>query len=122
MHMHNYGEFKFYNTTFKNLKIDLTNSKLLPISDTINPLSQISEKNINITIKRFLQVSFLYQFYIKVNTLKDKIILPSGTCRYTELHCIDEDGYYNFWSPIFHKGCYTAAHAVKYRGTTSKIE
>jgi len=54
--------------------------------------------------------------------LKDKIILPSGTCRYTELHCIDEDGYYNFWSPIFHKGCHTAAHAVKYRGTASKIE
>jgi hypothetical protein len=121
MHMHNYGKFKFHNTTFKNLKIDFTNSKLLPISNIVDPLSQIPEKNTNITIKHYLHISFK-QFYIKVNTLKDKIILPSGTCRYTELHCIDEDGYYNFWSPIFHKGCHIAAHAVKYRGTSNKIE
>ena len=54
--------------------------------------------------------------------LIDKILLPIGTtCRYTDLECSDEEGYQNFWSPVFHEGCERYPLSVKYRGTAKEI-
>ena len=121
IHMHNNRKLQIKHVTFDKLKINLINSRLLPIGNNITPMSRIPKTLTNITIKNYLHISFK-QIFVKVNTLKNKIVLPSGTCKYTDLHCIDEDGYHNFWSPMYHSGCCTTTHSVIYRGTATRIE
>jgi len=47
----------------------------------------------------------------------------SGTlCSYRELSCVDEDGYFNYWSPLFYNGCKVQQHSLVYQGTVDKLQ
>jgi len=120
IYMHVHGKLQFKNITYDNLEIDVTNSRLLPIGITDFSLSETSQRDNN-RIKSYVHISFK-QHVIRVNTLENNIILPASTCEYTKLHCVDEDGYYNFWSPLFYKGCQLGLHTLKYRGIATRIQ
>lgn len=111
IHMHVYKELRLEKLTFDNLKMDVTNSRLLPL--TVND-QLTSPVNIHIVIKNH---------YIKVNLLDNKIYMPTGTsCTYTDLECDDEEGYQNYWSPSFEEGCKPLSHFLVYRGYAKRIQ
>lgn len=73
-------------------------------------------------INTYIHVVFK-KYFVTLNTLINKISLPIGTtCRYTDLECTDEEGYQNFWSPVFHEGCKRLPLSVKYRGIARRIQ
>lgn len=111
IYMHVYKKLHVEKLTFDNLEMDVTNSYLLPLAgnDQLTP-----PVNIHIVIK---------SHYVKVNSLDNKIYMPTGTsCTYTDLKCDDEEGYQNFWSPSFQEGCKPLSHSLIYRGYAKKIQ
>jgi len=120
IYMHAHGKLQFKNITYDSLETDVTNSRLLPIGITDFSLSETSQKDNN-RIKSYVHISFK-QHVVRVNTLENNIILSASACEYTKLHCVDEDGYYNFWSPLFYKGCQLGSHTLKYRGIATRIQ
>lgn len=121
--LHAYGKLQLGNFSFHDLTANDVNSRLIMPNKTSNAAISSSDtlkpkQNVN----TYIHVVFK-QYTVKLGTLINKISLPIGTtCIYTNLECTDEEGYQNFWSPVFHKGCEKLPQSVKYRGIAKKLQ
>lgn len=117
VYMHDYGNLEIGNFSMTNLSVDAVNSRLLPLKTTSD--SEHSKLQKDITV----YVHIIYKRYtVEINTLANKILLPTGTtCVYANLQCIDEEGFSNFWSPLFRSGCNQTRQTVVYRGTAHRL-
>lgn len=112
-----HGRLRLQNDSFDALQPNVTNSRLLPATN-INPLDGTQR---NHHVNSYIHV--LYSSYsISLTSIVDKFTLPSGArCTYSDLQCLDEDGFYNFWSPLVRDGCTLIPHTVVYRGPGKRI-
>lgn len=116
--LHLHGRLRLRNVSLERLQPDVTNSHALP-APVAAPLGSAHE---DVPVNNYIHVLFK-SYSIKIDTLVDKIILPSGTrCVYSSLHCLDEDGNYNFWSPLVRDGCRVIPHSILYRGPAKRIQ
>jgi hypothetical protein len=122
MYLHTHGELQLGNFSFRDLSADNVNSRSIPLTelgDTQTPPSRDLKSKLK--VNSFVHIVFK-QSLVKVDALANKILLPIGSsCIYTHLQCSDEEGYQNFWSPVFHTGCERLPQAVKYRGIAKWI-
>lgn len=124
MYMHAYGKLQLGTFSFEDLSEGITNSRLvrLPASDRVNVAGNPAQENLK---QKNIVNSYVHIVYkrssFRVDVLENKIHLPVGTsCPYTDLECTDEEGYQNYWSPIFKEGCKIISHTTIYRGTAKK--
>lgn len=120
-------KFQFQNNHYYNLTPAVTNSRLLRFingpgleESSTSPFGTGKDGNYNNRV--YIHIAFkLYS--VTLDLLENKILLPTGTsCKYNELSCVDDDGYNNYWSPLFHRGCSSLPFSVVYRGTAEKFQ
>lgn len=121
--LHAYGKLQLGNFSFHDLTANNVNSRLILLNKTSNAaISSSDSLKPNQNVNTYIHVVFK-QHTVRLDTLINKISLPIGTtCIYTNLECTDEEGYQNFWSPVFHKGCELLPQSVKYRGIAKKLQ
>ena len=123
MYMHAYGKLQVGENFLSDLFINSVNSRLITLQDA-NGSGDLSSNDLKSRVHIKSYINIVYKHYsIKVDLLSNKISLPTGTiCKYTQLECVDEEGYHNFWSPLFRKGCSRWARPIVYLGMAKKIQ
>lgn len=116
-----HGIFQFGNSTFDTLVKNDVNSRLIYPSD--EALSIPSENlKIKETVNTYIHIVYK-NYFVKVDLLINKILLNVGTtCTYTNLECTDEEGFQNFWSPVFLDKCEKSQQSIIYRGTAKRMQ
>lgn len=116
-----HGIIQFGNSTFDNLVKNDVNSRLIHPSD--DALSIPSENlKIKETVNTYIHIVYK-NYFVKVDLLINKILLNVGTtCTYTNLECTDEEGFQNFWSPVFLDKCEKTQQSIIYRGTAKRMQ
>lgn len=118
-YLHAYGELQLGNFSFRNLTARKVNSRSIPLDEGNDDIPSRQE---TAAANTYVHITFK-QYTVKVDTLINKISLPIGTaCVYTNLECTDEEGYQNFWSPVFYEGCEQLSQSIIYRGIAKGLQ
>lgn len=113
MYVHAQRTLQIGNTSLDNLLEGVTNSRSIPSADPDKPNGS-SHTFVHIVFKRYT---------VKLNLAINRIHLQTNTvCTYTDLGCTDDEGYQNYWSPIFHEGCKPLPQTVVYRGKAKRMQ
>jgi hypothetical protein len=126
MYMHAYGSIQLGNHSLNGLSADTTNSRIMPLTESNQAARPSVPSRVTIgpylIARRYVHITFGVRT-VKLDLLVNKLHLPTGTiCAYSDLECTDEEGYQNYWSPLFHKGCQPLPYSIIYRGPARKMQ
>lgn len=119
LEMHTYGKVNLLKNTFSGLAPNVINSRLVPRDNDPDetPAPMRGVQGPNTSVKTYIHISFK-RYSINIDLFTDKVPLP---CKYRDLRCVDDEGYHNYWSPLFHSGCNELPYSVRYRGLAEKL-